>query len=69
MTLSLIHIYPYEMGFTLEHFNFSESTGGIQSFINSVVMSLLSAVAGTAFVFIYVYLVERSKSSRVLRCV
>lgn len=61
--------YPYEMGFTLEHFNFSESTGGIQSFINSVVMSLLSAVAGTAFVFIYVYLVERSKSSRVLKVI
>ncbi len=59
--------YPYEMGFTLEHFNFSESTGGIQSFINSVVMSLLSAIAGTAFVFIYVYLVERSKSSRILK--
>lgn len=61
--------YPYEMGFTLEHFNFSESTGGIQSFINSVVMSLLSAAAGTAFVFIYVYLVERSKSSRVLKVI
>ena len=61
--------YPYEMGFTLEHFNFSESIGGIQSFINSVVMSLLSAVAGTAFVFIYVYLVERSKSSRVLKVI
>ena len=61
--------YPYEMGFTLEHFNFSESTGGIQSFINSVVMSLLSAIAGTAFVFIYVYLVERSKSSRVLKVI
>ena len=61
--------YPYEMGFTLEHFNFSESTGGIRSFINSVVMSLLSAVAGTAFVFIYVYLVERSKSSRVLKVI
>lgn len=61
--------YPYEMGFTLEHFNFSESTGGIQSFINSVVMSLLSAVAGTAFVFIYVYLVERNKSSRVLKVI
>ncbi|WP_187525391.1 putative 2-aminoethylphosphonate ABC transporter permease subunit [Lentihominibacter hominis] len=59
--------YPYKMGFTFEHFSFSESTGGIQSFINSIVMSLLTAVLGTIFVFVYAYLIERSKSSRVLK--
>lgn len=59
--------YPYKMGFTFEHFSFSESTGGIQSFINSIVMSLLTAVLGTIFVFVYAYLIERSKSSRMLK--
>ena len=61
--------YPYEWGSRWNISISSESTGGIQSFINSVVMSLLSAIAGTAFVFIYVYLVERSKSSRVLKVI
>lgn len=53
--------YPYEKSFTLEHFNFSQSTGGIQSFANSIVMSLLTAVFGTVFVFVYTYLIEKGK--------
>ena len=53
--------YPYKMEFTLRHFNFDRSTGGIQSFTNSVLMSFLSAVIGTIFVFIYTWLIEKTR--------
>jgi len=58
---ALMKYYPYEKSFTLEHFKFSQSTGGIQSFVNSISMSLLTAVFGTIFVFVYTYLIEKGK--------
>ncbi|TQQ85179.1 putative 2-aminoethylphosphonate ABC transporter permease subunit [Peptacetobacter hominis] len=61
--------YPYRMGFTVDNFRFNASTGGIQSFINSVLMSFLSAVAGTAFVLVYAYMIERSKSNRYIKMI
>ncbi|MCL1896064.1 MAG: putative 2-aminoethylphosphonate ABC transporter permease subunit [Clostridiales bacterium] len=53
--------YPYKMGFTTRHFSFDRSTGGIQSFTNSILMSFLTAVIGTAFVFIYAWLIEKTR--------
>ena len=53
--------YPYDLSFTLENFSFNQSTGGFQSYLNSIWMSLLTAVLGTAFVFVYACLIERSK--------
>lgn len=53
--------YPYDLSFTLENFAFNRSTGGFQSYLNSIWMSLLTAVLGTAFVFVYACLIERSK--------
>lgn len=61
---ALMKYYPYERSFTLEHFKFSQSTGGIQSFVNSISMSLLTAVFGTIFVFIYTYLIEKGKGMK-----
>ena len=61
---ALMEYYPYERGFTLEHFQFSQSTGGIQSFVNSIGMSLLTAACGTVFVFVYTYLIEKGKGMR-----
>lgn len=58
---ALMKYYPYERSFTLEHFKFSQSTGGIQSFVNSISMSLLTSVFGTIFVFVYTYLIEKGK--------
>lgn len=58
---ALMKYYPYERGLTFEHFKFSQSTGGIQSFVNSILMSLLTAVFGTIFVFVYSYLIEKGK--------
>ena len=58
---ALMKYYPYERSLTLAHFVFSQSTGGIQSFVNSIIMSLLTAVFGTVFVFVYTYLIEKGK--------
>jgi iron(III) transport system permease protein len=51
--------YPYKMEFTLRHFNFDRSSGGMQSFYNSILMSFLSAVIGTIFVFLYAWFIEK----------
>jgi iron(III) transport system permease protein len=64
---ALMKYYPYEKNITLEHFKFSQSTGGIQSFVNSVCMSLLTAVFGTAFVFIYTYLIEKGRGMKQMK--
>jgi putative 2-aminoethylphosphonate ABC transporter, permease protein len=61
---ALMKYYPYERSLTFQHFLFSQSTGGIQSFVNSIVMSLLTALFGTAFVFIYTYLIEKGKGMK-----
>ncbi|HIX30066.1 MAG TPA: putative 2-aminoethylphosphonate ABC transporter permease subunit [Candidatus Blautia stercoravium] len=53
--------YPYDMSFTLENFRFNPSTGGIQSYLNSIEMSFLTAVLGTLFTFLYAYFIERGK--------
>lgn len=59
--------YPYNMSLTLDHFRFNQSTGGFQSYLNSIKMSALTAVLGTVFVFVYAYLIERGKCSRFLK--
>ncbi len=61
---ALMKYYPYERSFTLEHFRFSQSTGGIQSFVNSIRMSLMTAAFGTIFVFVYTYLIEKGKGMK-----
>jgi iron(III) transport system permease protein len=53
--------YPYDLEFTLKHFIFNKSTGGIGSFFNSICMSILTAVFGTAFVFLYAYMMEKTE--------
>lgn len=53
--------YPYDMSFTWKNFVFNSSTGGIESYWNSIKMSLCTALFGTIFVFVYAYLIERSK--------
>jgi iron(III) transport system permease protein len=58
---ALAKYYPYDMNFTLKHFVFNKSTGGIGSFINSIAMSLATSVFGTAFVFLYAYMMEKSE--------
>ncbi|MGI6007665.1 MAG: putative 2-aminoethylphosphonate ABC transporter permease subunit [Ruminococcus sp.] len=59
--------YPYDMGFTLENFHFNPSTGGIQSYMNSIKMSVVTAIFGTLFVFVYAYFIERGKCRSVFK--
>ncbi len=59
--------YPYDMSFTTEHFLFNQSTGGLASFGNSLIMSVLSALFGTIFVFVYAYLIEKGKGMKLLK--
>jgi iron(III) transport system permease protein len=63
---ALAKYYPYDMSFTLKHFAFNQSTGGVGSFFNSIVMSLAPAVFGTAFVFLYAYMAEKSDGNGLL---
>ena len=59
--------YPYDLSFTWWNFAFNQSTGGFRSYLNSIWMSVLTAVLGTAFVFVYAYLIERGKCAGVLK--
>lgn len=59
--------YPYDMSFTLKNFVFNQSTGGFNSYLNSIIMSVLTAVIGTVFVFVYAYLIERSRCANELK--
>ena len=53
--------YPYDMKFTVHNFVFNQSTGGFGSYVNSIKMSVLTAVFGTIFVFVYAWFIERGK--------
>jgi len=65
---SVVKAWPYNMGFTLEHFTVdSPATGGFSSFLNSVVTSALSAVFGTIFVFLNAWLIEKLRGHSLLR--
>lgn len=65
---SLIKVWPYNLTLTLSHFNFADAAaGGMAPFWNSVRMSLLTAVIGTAAAFMAAYLIERISLWRGLR--
>ena len=56
---SVISVWPYDLTFTLEHFSMKNSIDGLKPFVNSIVMSLSTAVIGTIFVFLFAYLSEK----------
>ena len=64
---ALTTYYPYDMTLTLKNFNFNESAGGMGSYWNSLKMALFSAIFGTIFVFIYAYMLEKTRGYGVLR--
>jgi len=45
---------------TLANFRFNVATGGIGAFFNSIKMSLITATVGTAFAFVYAYMMEKT---------
>ncbi|NJK36813.1 MAG: putative 2-aminoethylphosphonate ABC transporter permease subunit [Oscillatoriales cyanobacterium RM2_1_1] len=65
---SVIKVWPYNFSLSLRHYNFgSVGGGGYQAYRNSIVVSLLTAVFGTAIVFINAYLIEKGKGLSGLR--
>jgi len=59
--------YPFDTSLTLANFRFNITTGGIGSFFNSIRMSLLTAIIGTVFVFVYSYMTEKIEAFTFLR--
>jgi iron(III) transport system permease protein len=59
--------YPYNLSLTLKNFQFNRSAGGIDSYFNSLTMALFTAAFGTAFVFVYAYMVEKTSGFNWLR--
>lgn len=64
---SLISVWPYDLRLTFEHFSMKNSIDGIKPFINSIEMSLLTAILGTSFVFLFAYLNEKTEKAPYLK--
>lgn len=63
---AFVNIWPYDMSFTLKHFNFGAALHGtgVVSFVNSIKLALGTAILGTALVFSFAYLIEKGKTFR-----
>ncbi|MBE7148062.1 putative 2-aminoethylphosphonate ABC transporter permease subunit [Bacillus mycoides] len=63
-----VKVWPYNMSFTLEHFNFSSLTGdGIEAFKNSVIISAITAVIGAILTFVFAYAIEKIEQLQFFR--
>ncbi|MYM30359.1 putative 2-aminoethylphosphonate ABC transporter permease subunit [Duganella sp. CY15W] len=62
---AFIKLWPYNMSFTLAHFDFDQQDGGgWRSFRNSLLLSGASALIGTLFIFLNAYLTEKQPAAR-----
>ena len=60
---SLIALWPYNLSFTLKHYEFVLVEGDVApAFFNSLKMSFMTAFFGTITVFITAYLLEKTKT-------
>lgn len=64
---SLFAMWPYDFSLSLKHYQFKGFSGGYEAYINSVIVSALSAIIGTAITFGGAYLVEKGTGLRWLR--
>lgn len=65
---SFIKFWPYNLDFTLKHYNFDLAAGGgWQAYRNSVTLATWTALAGTVIVFLGAYLVEKTRELRPVR--
>ncbi|WP_028456648.1 putative 2-aminoethylphosphonate ABC transporter permease subunit [Chitinilyticum litopenaei] len=65
---ALIKLWPYNLGLTFDHFDFSNvDGGGAEAFVNSLKMSALTALFGTALVFGAAWLTEKVGVARRLQ--
>jgi iron(III) transport system permease protein len=67
---ALVKFFPYNLGFTLAHYDFDrKGGGGWGSYFNSIRLGLLTALAGTGVVFVGAYLVEKGRGFALGRAV
>jgi len=65
---SLIHLWPYNLGFTLKHYRYALVAGDYApAFWNSLKMGAWTALIGTVFVFCTAYLLEKTRGLGPLR--
>ncbi|MGL5616585.1 MAG: putative 2-aminoethylphosphonate ABC transporter permease subunit [Sarcina sp.] len=64
---SLVKLWPYDLKLTLSHYSMKNSLDGLKPFFNSIVISLLTAVIGTVFVFLCAYVTENIKGAKFLK--
>ncbi|MEC0089065.1 putative 2-aminoethylphosphonate ABC transporter permease subunit [Paenibacillus macquariensis] len=65
---SLIKVWPYNLHFSLKHFDFSNVAGsGLEPFYNSLKVSFITAIVGTIVTFVFAYLIEKSRTMKGLR--
>ncbi|HYN13381.1 MAG TPA: putative 2-aminoethylphosphonate ABC transporter permease subunit, partial [Burkholderiales bacterium] len=65
---SLIHLWPYNLSFTLKHYRFALVDGDTApAFFNSLKMGAWTALIGTVFVFCTAYLLEKTRGLAPLR--
>lgn len=64
---SVIAVWPYDLTFTLDHFSMKNSLDGLKPFSNSIIMSILTAIIGTIFVFLFAYLSEKVQKASHLK--
>ncbi len=59
---ALVRFYPYNLTLSLYHYDFERlGTGGWAPYVNSIRMSLSTALLGTVVVFVGAYLVEKGR--------
>ncbi|WP_141692504.1 putative 2-aminoethylphosphonate ABC transporter permease subunit [Paenibacillus pectinilyticus] len=65
---SLIKVWPYNISFSMKHYNFSTVAGsGLDPFWNSLKVSGLTAIVGTIVTFVFAYLIEKTRYLKGLR--
>ncbi len=65
---SLIHLWPYNLGFTLKHYRYALVDGDYApAFFNSLKLGAWTALIGTVFVFCTAYLLEKTRGFGLLR--
>ena len=65
---SLIHLWPYNLNFTLKHYHYALVAGDYApAFWNSLKMGAWTALIGTVFVFCTAYLLEKTRGLGPLR--
>lgn len=68
MAASFIKFWPYNLSLTLHNYNFDlRDGGGWAAYRNSIQMAALTAVVGTAIIFVGAYLVEKIKGFNIGR--